>query len=157
MAGGGFEEADIKAGLRDGGTVLQAFIVIRPPPRPKSGKVGPTDVGYVAYFRCSWRRGYHILKTFRRKMDKVYIGLGLTRLVWLIQEEFGYRDPLVLYRAGSGGLQRFADLQPMDRGTLPEGAGEAPRAAPPEPPWEWPVRHPPRDQGSEPDDTGGNG
>lgn len=150
---GGFEEADIKAGLRDGGAILQVFIVIRPPPRPKSGEAGPTDVEYVAYFRCSWRRGYHVLKTYKQRTDKVYIGRGLTRLVWLIQEEFGYLDPLVLYRAGSSSLQRYADLQPVDRGKHVEEDSGPPRAAPDQPPWEWPVRNPSRDRTDVPDDS----
>ncbi len=149
---GGFEEADIKAGLRDGGAVLQSFIVVRPP-RPKSGEAGPDDVEYVAYFRCSWRRGYHILKTFRHRTDKAYVGRGLTRLVWLIQEEFGYRDPLALYRAGDPRLQQFADVRPADRGRAVEEAPGPPRAAPPRPPWEWPVRYPPRDKVELPTDT----
>lgn len=152
----GYEEADLRKGLREGGTILQVFIVIRPP-RPKAA-VAPTpeDVEFVAYFRTSWRRGYHILRTYKHRNDKIYLGRGLGRLVWLIQEEFGHKEPLVLHRAGSSALQRFAGLQPIDRGNPAEEDSGSPRAAPEQPPWEWPVRYPPRDRADLPSDTGGS-
>lgn len=131
----GFEEADIRAGIVAGGTVLSAFIVVRPAARMEA-------VEYVAYLRTSWRRGYHILQTFRHKDDKVYLGRGLGRLVWLIQEEFQHRGPLVLYRAGCSELQRFVGLRAVDRGQAPDDPGP-PRAAPVDPPAGWPVHQPP--------------
>lgn len=137
----GFEEADIRAGLREGGSILSAFIVAR------SANVR-SDVEYVAYLRTSWRRGYHILQTRRKRTDKIYMGAGLGRLAWLLRQEFGFRAPLTLYEAGCDALQRFVGLRSVDRGR-PQDDGP-PRAAPPKPPWEWPVRNPPEDAGQKP-------
>ena len=138
----GFEEADIRAGLREGGSVLSAFIVARP-----AGAWNDTE--YVAYLRTSWRRGYHILQTRRKRSEKIYMGNGLGRLAWLLRKEFGFRAPIMLYEAGCGALQRFTGLRPLDRGRSSQDDGP-PRAAPPKPPWEWPVRYPLEDAGSEP-------
>ena len=138
----GFEEADIRAGLRDGGSILSAFIVARP-----GGAWN--DIEYVAYLRTSWRRGYHILQTRRKRSEKIYMGAGLGRLVWLLRQEFGFRAPLTLYEAGGDALQRFVGLRSLDRGQ-PQDDGP-PRAAPVKPPWEWPVRYPQADAGSEPE------
>lgn len=138
----GFEEADIRAGLREGGSILSAFIVARP-----AGAWN--DIEYVAYLRTSWRRGYHILQTRRKRSEKIYMGAGLGRLVWLLRQEFGFLAPLTLYEAGNDALQRFVGLRPLDRGRLEENAGP-PRAAPAKPPWEWPVRYPQDDAGPKP-------
>ena len=138
----GYEEADIRAGLREGGSILSAFIVTRP-------AAVQSDVEYVAYLRTSWRRGYRILQTRRKRKDKIYLADGLGRLAWLLRHEFGFRDPLILYEAGHDALQRFVGLRPLDRGRLEENAGP-PRAAPDKPPWEWPVRYPQDDAGSKP-------
>lgn len=137
----GFEEADIRAGLREGGSILSAFIVGRPAHMR-------SDVEYVAYLRTSWRRGYHILQTRRKRTDKIYMGAGLGRLVWLLRQEFGFLAPLTLYEAGGDALQRFVGLRSLDRGQPPDDG--PPRAAPAKPPWEWPIRHPQEDAGSEP-------
>jgi len=137
----GFEEADIRAGLREGGSILSAFIVARPANVQR-------DVEYVAYLRTSWRRGYHILQTRRKRTDKIYMGAGLGRLAWLLRQEFGFRAPLTLYEAGSDALQRFVGLRSVDRGQ-PQDDGP-PRAAPPKPSWEWLVRYPSEEAGPEP-------
>lgn len=137
----GYEEADIRAGLREGGSILSVFIVTR------SAAV-QSDVEYVAYLRTSWRRGYHILQTRRKRRDKIYLADGLGRLAWLLRHEFGFRDPLILYEAGHDALQRFVGLRPLDRGR-PQDDGP-PRAAPPTPPWEWPVIYPKEEVDSKP-------
>lgn len=137
----GYDEADIRKGLRDGGKVLQAFIVMR----PTNPGAGPLDAEYVGYVRTSWRRGYRILQVFRHKRDKIYMGSGLSRLIWLLRVEFGYEGPLVLYQAGSEHVQRFAGLRRIDHGRPSEEESGPARAAPAKPPWEWPVRDPPRD------------
>lgn len=141
----GFEEADIRWGLREGGQVLTALIVGR---HPVPGG-GWNDVEYVAYLRTSWRRGYHILKTRRKLNEKIYIANGLGRLVWLLRHEFGLQAPVIIYEAGCEPLQRFVGLRPIDRGRSTEDDGP-PRAAPPKPPWEWPIRHPSDDAGNKP-------
>ena len=134
-----YDEADIRAGLRDGGKVLQAFIIMR----PSNPGGGPLDAEYVGYLRTDWRRGYRILQVARHKYDKVYLGSGLGRLVWLLRKEFNYDGPLVLYNAGCEQVRRFAGLRPIDSGQPPAEESGAARAAPDKPPWEWPVRDPP--------------
>ena len=134
----GYDEADIRTGLRDGGSILQAFVVLRPSP-PDAGAM---DAEYVCYVRTDWRRGYRVLQVFRHKSDKIYMGSGLGRLVWLLRKEFNYGGPLILYNAGCEHLQRFAGLRPIDSGRpVAEESGPA-RAAPDKPPWDWPVRDP---------------
>lgn len=122
----GFEEADIRAGLREGGSILSAFIVGRP-----AGTWNATE--YVAYLRTSWRRGYHILQVRRKLRDKIYMGNGLGRLAWLLRMEFGFRAPLMLYEAASKDLQRFTDLRPLDRYRPDQADGPPPRSAEQEP------------------------
>ena len=139
----GFEEADIRAGLREGGNILSAFIVTRP-------AAVQSDVEYVAYLRTSWRRGYHILQTRRKRKDKIFMADGLGRLAWLLRHEFGFKDPLILYEAGHDALQRFVGLRSIDRGR-PQDDGP-PRAAPAKPPWEWPVIYPTDDARPKPAD-----
>ena len=50
-----FEEADLRAGLNDGGQVLCAFIVAR------------GEDAFVIYLRCNWirGRGFRIIRTWR--------------------------------------------------------------------------------------------
>ncbi len=135
----GYEEADIRAGLRDGGSILQAFIVMR----PTASDDDAVDAEYVCYIRTNWRRGYKILQVFRHKGDKIYMGSGVGRLIWLLRKGFNYKGPLVLYDAGSEDVQRFAGLRPIDSGQPPKEESGPARAAPDKPPWEWPVRDPP--------------
>ena len=139
MVPDGYDEADIRAGLRDGGSILQAFIVLR----PSSPGCEAVDAEYVCYVRTGWRRGYRIMQVARHKRDKIYMGSGLGRLVWLLRKEFSYGGPLVIYDAGSEPLQRFAGLRPIDSGRVPPEESGPPRPAPDKPPWEWPIREPP--------------
>ena len=134
-----YEEADIRKGMREGGKLLQAFIVMRPT-KPDDGAV---DAEYVCYIRTNWRRGYRILQVARHKYDKVYMGSGLGRLVWLLRKEFDYGGPLTLYNAGCEQVRRFTGLRPIDSGQPPAEESGPARAAPDKPPWEWPVRDPP--------------
>lgn len=141
----GFDEADIRAGLRGGGTVQSAFIVGR-------FAAEMDDVRYVAYLRTNWRRGYHILQTYKHKGDKIYVGHGLHRLVWLIQKEFQHRGPLVVYEAGCRELQRFTGLLPIDRGLDPVANPGPSPAEPPKVSWEWPADRLPGSDGEPPKD-----
>ena len=100
---GGFEEGDIASGLAAGGRILGIFVV----ERALSG--GP---GYIAYLRASWKRGFHGLRTYRNRSDRVY--RDLDRLVRLIRDEFGYSGPITLLVAGAPELRRFRALLPED-------------------------------------------
>lgn len=137
----GFEEADIRAGLREGGSILSAFIISRP-------AAVQNDAEYVVYLRTSWRRGYHILQTRRKRSERIYMATGLGRLVWMLRHELGFWAPLTLYEAGDDALQRFVGLRSIDHGR-PQDAGP-PRAAPPKPPWEWPIIYPQDDADHKP-------
>lgn len=135
----GYDEADIRKGLHDGGSILQAFLVMRPP----NQGCRAVDAEYVCYIRTSWRRGYRIIQVFRHKSDKIYMGSGIGRLIWLLRMEFNYNGPLIVYNAGCEHMQRFVGLRPIDSGRPPPEESGPPRAAPAKPPWEWPVRDPP--------------
>ena len=100
---GGFQEGDIASGLAAGGRILGIFVV----ERALSG--GP---GYIAYLRASWKRGFHGLRTYRDRSDRVY--RDLDRLVRLIRDEFGYSGPITLLVAGAPELRRFRALLPED-------------------------------------------
>jgi hypothetical protein len=100
---GGFQEGDIVSGLADGGRILGIFVVER------SVRGG---TGYVAYLRTSWRRGFHGLRTYRDKSDRLY--RDLDRLVRLIRDEFKYRGPITLLVEGAPELRRFRAVMPQD-------------------------------------------
>ena len=101
----GFEEADVRSGLAEGGRILGIFIVERMLPN------GPE---YIAYLRTSWKRGFHALQTYRGRSDRVY--RDLDRLVRLIRDEFEYGGPVTLSIAGAAELRRFRTLLPRDSG-----------------------------------------
>jgi hypothetical protein len=100
---GGIEEGEIASGLANGGRILGIFAVERRlPGRP----------GYVVYLRTTWNRGFHCLKTYRGRSDRVY--RDLDRLVRLIRDEFRYGGPITLFVAGASELRRFRALLPQD-------------------------------------------
>lgn len=116
--GPGLQEGDIQAGLKDGGQISGSFIVER-----KSAD-GPA---YVVYFRTSWKRGFHALRTYRDRSDRVYRDLG--RLLRLIRDEFKFQGPVTIFVAGDPELRRFRALLPQDSEN-PTGAAEASQTAP---------------------------
>jgi hypothetical protein len=112
---GGFQEGDIVAGLANGGRILGIFVVERSLPG------GP---GYIVYLRSSWRRGFHGLRTYRHRSDRIY--RDLDRLVRLIRDEFGYRGPITLFVAGAPELRRFRALLPDDSADTVLSSSEVP-------------------------------
>lgn len=117
----GFQEADIHEGMRMGGYLQSAFIVVRP-------AVVPEEVTYVAYLRTTWRVGYHLLELSRYRGERIYRNLG--RLVFLLQESFRVRAPVQVFRAGCPELRRFRNLLPQDRGDATDLHGANPPVAP---------------------------
>ena len=99
----GLQEGDIALGLAEGGSILGVFIVERTLPG------GPR---HIAYVRTSWKRGFHALRTYRDRSDRMY--RDLDRLVRLIRDEFRYSGPVTLYIAGAPELRRFQALLPRD-------------------------------------------
>ena len=114
---GGVQEGDITSGIADGGRILGIFVVERSLPG------GP---GYIAYLRTSWKRGFHGLRTYRGKSDRVY--RDLDRLVRLIRDEFGYRGPVTLLVAGAPELRRFRALLPEDSADILPNSQPHPQA-----------------------------
>jgi hypothetical protein len=102
-----WQEADIKAGIRAGGSVVGVFIIARTDER------GP---GFIAYIRAGWARGFKPLRTFRDRSDRVY--RSLDKLVSLLRDEFHYSGEISLFVAGDQGLRRFRALLPADLAAL---------------------------------------
>jgi hypothetical protein len=100
----GLREGDIQARLREGGRIQGIFVIERSAPD------GPK---YVAYFRTTWKRGFHALQTYRGKSDRIY--RDLDRLLRLVRDEFRYTGSVTLFVAGDPDLQRFRALLPQDR------------------------------------------
>jgi hypothetical protein len=96
---GDLRESDIQAGLREGGRLRSIFVVERS---------SPNGAKYVAYFRRTWKRGFHALQTYRGKSDRVY--RDLDRLLRLVRDEFRYTGSIALFVAGDPDLQRFRAL-----------------------------------------------
>ena len=100
---GGLQEGDIALGLAEGGRILGIFVVERALP------AGP---GYIAYVRTSWKRGFHALRTYRDRSDRMY--RDLDRLVHLIRDAFQFSGPVTLHVAGAPELRRFRTPLPRD-------------------------------------------
>ena len=77
MVAKGYEPADIKVGLAEGGRILGIFIVSRRT---------ADDVDHVAYFRTDFGRGFLPFRSFRGKSDRVY--KSVDSLLGLIRDDF---------------------------------------------------------------------
>jgi hypothetical protein len=100
----GIHEADLRDGLRDGGRVQGVLAVVR---------TTGADPEIVAYLRVSWTLGYHILRRWRGKGDRVFRTTdAVLQTVW----RHGYLGPIVVYRAGDPELARFRGVSPQDQG-----------------------------------------
>ena len=100
----GIHEADLRDGLRDGGRIQGVLAVVR-----TTGQ----DPQIVAYLRVSWTLGYHILRRWRGKGDRVF---RTTDAVLQTASRHGYLGPIVVYRAGDPELARFRGVSPHDQG-----------------------------------------
>jgi hypothetical protein len=107
VAARSYESADIKAALAAGGKILGIFIVSR---RMADG------VGYVAYFRTNFGRGFLPFKSFRGKSERIY--KSVDSLLGLIRDDFGYTGEISVFLAGDKALRRFKTLLPAERGAL---------------------------------------
>ena len=105
-----FEEADLRAGLSDGGQVLGAFIVAR----------GEDE--FVIYLRCNWirGRGFRIIRTWRGSSgDRAFKNL---HSAWGFVRKFNFTGRVTVYPAGDPDLQQFRGVSPQDLGTIIDGA-----------------------------------
>jgi hypothetical protein len=112
-----WQEADIKAGLRDGGAVVGVFVVARAEPR---------GAGFAAYIRTDWARGFRPLRTFRDRSDRIF--RSLDKLVGLLRDDFHYSGEITLFVAGDESLRRFRALLPADLAALDSKSGISTRS-----------------------------
>jgi hypothetical protein len=103
----GIEEAELRDGLRAGGEIQQALSVAR------SSRAAAT---FVVYLRVSWRLGYHVLRRWRGRGERVLkTSDAVLQTVW----RHGYRGPVAIYRAGDPALARFRGVSAQDGGSRP--------------------------------------
>jgi hypothetical protein len=99
-----FEEADLRAGLRDGGQVLGGFIVAR------------SEEDFVIYLRCNWirGRGFRIIRTWRGSSgDRTFKNL---QSAWGFVRKFNFLGRVTIYPAGDPELRQFVGVSPKDLG-----------------------------------------
>ena len=99
-----FEEADLRAGLKDGGVILGAFIVAR------------SEEEFVVYMRSNWirGRGFRIIRTWRGVSgDRTFKNL---ELAWLFVRKFNFLGQVTIYPAGDPDLRQFVGISPRDLG-----------------------------------------
>jgi hypothetical protein len=103
----GIEEAELRDGLRAGGEIQQALSVAR------SSRAAAT---FVVYLRVSWRLGYHVLRRWRGRGERVLkTSDAVLQTVW----RHGYRGPVAIYRAGDPALAGFRGVSAQDGGSRP--------------------------------------
>ena len=98
-----FEEADLRAGLKEGGSILGAFIVAR-------------DGQFVLYMRGSWvkNRAYRIIRTWRGKEgDRVFRSLDVA---YRFLRRFGFTGRVMVYPMRDGELRQFKGVLSTDLG-----------------------------------------
>ncbi len=97
-----FEEADLRAGMREGGQILGAFIVAR------------TEEEFVIYLRPSWGRGrgFNIVRTWRGLSgDRSFKKL---QSAWLFVRKFSFSGQVMIYPSGDAELRGFAGVAAQD-------------------------------------------
>ena len=111
---GAFEESDLRAGIKDGGQILGAFIVAR------------SEEEFVIYMRPSWGRGrgFKIVRTWRGASgDRSFKNL---QSAWLFVRKFSFSGQVMVYPAGDLDLRGFVGVDTRDLG----GAAGPPRVQP---------------------------
>lgn len=94
----------MRDGIRRGGRVQGALVVVR---------AAQTPPRIVVYLRVSWTLGYHVLRRWRGKGDRIFRTTdGALQTVW----RHGYHGSVAVYRAGDPALARFQGVVPEDQG-----------------------------------------
>ncbi len=115
----------MRDGVRDGGRIQGALAIVR---------TTRTEPQIVVYLRVSWTLGYHVLRRWRGKGDRIFrTADAALQTIW----RHGYQGPVVVYRAGDPELARFRGVSPQDQDKHEskkssfnaELAGDAPTAA----------------------------
>ncbi len=105
------EESDLRAGLKDGGQVLGAFIVAR------------SDEEFVIYMRASWGRGrgFRIIRTWRGASgDRTFKNL---QSAWYFVRKFDFFGRVTVYPVGDVELRQFVGVSPPDLEASPKLVG----------------------------------
>ena len=110
----------MRAGIRDGGRI-QGVLVVARTTQPESA--------FVIYLRVSWTLGYHILRRWRGKGDRILqTADAALQTVW----RHGYRGPIQVHRAGDPELARFRGVAPQDKDRQDSEMPAEPIEQPPE-------------------------
>ena len=102
-----FEESNLRAGLKDGGQVLGAFIVAR------------SEEEFVIYMRASWGRvrDFRIIRTWRGVSDRTFKNL---QSAWCFVRKFEFSGRVTVYPMGDPELRQFVGVMPRDLGPPPQ-------------------------------------
>jgi len=101
-----FEAADLRKGLKEGGQLLGAFIVVRAPEE------------FVVYVRVNWirGRGFRLIRTWRGTAgDRTF---KLLDSAWRFVRSFDYFGRITVYPTGDPELQQFAGVAAEDLGEI---------------------------------------
>lgn len=124
---GGLEGGDaLKQQLRRGGRVLNVLVVERP---------SAEAAEYVAYLNVSWRRGWHVLRAYRDRGDRVY--KHLNSLVQMVRSDLEFMGPVMVYAPDTPELERIPTITARERrqcGRVGDGSTNASAAASSPPP-----------------------
>lgn len=94
----------MRGGIRGGGRIQGVLVVAR---------TTQPEPAFVIYLRVSWTLGYHILRRWRGKGDRILqTADAALQTVW----RHGFRGPVLVYRAGDPELARFRGVSPQDKG-----------------------------------------
>ena len=99
-----FEEADLRAGLKDGGKLLGAFIIAR------------AEDEFVVYIRANWKRGrgFRIIRTWRGTSgDRTFKNL---QSAWLFIRKFGFLGQVMVFPLGDPDLKQFVGISAREFG-----------------------------------------
>ena len=100
-----FEESDLRAGLKEGGRILGAFIVVRG---------GTHSEEFVIYIRTDWvrGRGFRILRSWRGGSgDRSFKSLDKA---WHHIRKFDFLGRIIIYPQGDPDLHQFVGVGPED-------------------------------------------
>ena len=101
----GLEGGDaLKQQLRRGGRVLNVLVVERP---------SADAAEYVAYLNVTWCRGWHVLRGYRDRGDRVY--KNLSSLVQMLRSDMEFTGPVTVYTPDSPELGRIPGVASRER------------------------------------------
>jgi len=91
--------------FRPGSHIAGVLIVERP---------GVDACDYVAYLNVTWKRGWHVLRSWRNREDRTY--RVLTLLLHMLRSDLEYAGPITIYAASDPELERIPTVAARERG-----------------------------------------